>query len=274
MDGKRKMLLVKIVTAATFAVMIAVNALANAIPINGIGTGQVSENYGNLFAPTSLTFAIWGLIYLLLAGYVFYQFGLFKGSASLPDEGLLLRIGGLFSLSSIYNTIWIFAWHYDEIGVSLVLMVHILACLFLINETLRHASLSPRSKILIRLPFSIYYGWITVATIANVTTYLVHVRWDGFGINDQIWTITVLLAGLLIGSVIIVRNRDLAFGLVLVWAYAGILIKHLDGNGFAGRFPEVYTVVVVCLVLFLIAIGRVALDTYKKYKNKRLSQNL
>lgn len=271
MNKKRILLLVRIMTSVTFVAMIVVNALANALPINGIGTGQVSDNYGNLFAPTGLTFSIWGLIYLLLAGYTLYQFGLFQDKTEPADDDLLIRVGFIFSLSSIYNIIWIFAWHYDEIAVSMVLMVHILACLALINRTLQGKTLDRKAKFLLRLPFRVYFGWITVATIANAATLLVSKNWNGFGIQEQIWTIAVLLTGVLIGSAVIIRFRDMAYGLVLVWVYVGILIKHLSGAGFAGRFPEVYSVVIVCLVLLLIAIGRVAIAGKSGQKKEKSS---
>ncbi|MHB1132752.1 MAG: tryptophan-rich sensory protein [Chloroflexota bacterium] len=253
MENRQGGTTVAIVTAITFLVMVAVNALANALPINGVNTGQVSDSYPNLFAPAGLTFAIWGVIYLLLAGYTLYQLGLFQGDRETVKRGLLRRVSTIFSISSLANAAWIFSWHYRLIPLSMLLMVVILVCLILINQSLRNEQLSTREKAFVRLPFSVYFGWITVATIANATTLLVSLGWNGFGISEVAWTVVIIVVGMLIGTATLIRNRDIAYGLVLVWAYAGILIKHTSVNGFSGRYSEVIPTVVVCLLLFLAA---------------------
>ena len=249
------LLIVRLVTALTFIAMVTVNVLANVLPINGVNTGQVSDSYLNLFAPAGLTFAIWGVIYLLLAVYTLYQFGLFQNSEQPFPEKLTIETGILFSLSSLANFAWIFAWHYDMIPLSMLLMLVILILLAMISLKFRAARLNSRNRLLAGIAFGVYFGWITVATIANATTLLVYLDWTRFGLPEQLWTILILLAGTLIGSATMIRNRDLAYGLVLIWAYAGILIKHLAATGFAGQYPEVYSIVIVCLALLLIALG-------------------
>jgi len=244
---------IKIMVAVTFAGMVTVNALANILPINGVGTGAVSDSYPNLFAPAGLTFAIWGLIYLLLAAYTLYQIGLFRGGGP-AKEGLLRRVGILFSISSVANTAWIFSWHYRIIPLSMILMIVILVCLILINQTLRAEKLTVREKALIGLPFSVYFGWITVATIANMTVLLVSLGFTGFGVAESIWAVAVLIVGMLIGTVTMVRNRDIAYGVVLIWAYLGIYIKHVSEKGFGGQYPMVMFTAVSCLVVFALAV--------------------
>ncbi|PKM88911.1 MAG: lantibiotic ABC transporter permease [Firmicutes bacterium HGW-Firmicutes-12] len=242
----------RILVAVTFLTMIIVNALANILPINGQGTGQVSDAYPNLFAPAGLTFAIWGLIYLLLALYTLYQFGLFQKDKITTKVHLLEKIGFYFSISSIANAAWIFSWHYHLIPLSMLLIVVILVCLILVNQAINNFQLSVKEQIFIRLPFSVYFGWITVATIANATTLLVSMGWNGFGISESTWAIMIIITGMLIGVITTIRNRDIAYGLVLVWAYAGILIKHKAVYGFAGQYPGIITTVIVCIVLLLI----------------------
>ncbi len=245
----------KIAVAATYLIMVFVNGLANALPINGVTTGQVSDSYPDLFAPAGLTFSIWGLIYILLAAYTLYQFGLFQSDKGAGRVELFQSIGLLFIISSIANTIWIFAWHYDAIGFSLLMMIVILVCLILIATRLREEQFSLKEKILIRLPFSVYFGWITVATIANVTTYLVSVGWGGFGISEQFWTVLILLVGVAIGIARMFRDRDIAYGLVIVWAYAGIWIKHASPAEFAGHYPAVISAAAISILLLLVAQG-------------------
>ncbi len=255
----------KIIVAVTYLFMIIMNGLANSIPINGVTTGEVSDSYPDLFAPASVTFAIWGLIYLLLAAYTLYQFGFFRQDKGAGRAELFTTIGIYFSISSIANGLWILAWHYDAIGLSLLLMLVVLISLIMIANRLSREEFSLQEKLLIRLPFSIYFGWITVATIANVTTYLVSVGWGGFGISEQIWMILILFIGVAIAGARMIRDRDVAYGLVIVWAYAGIWIKHASANEFAGQYPAVISAVTVCILLLLVA---EAYLLYPGFRNK------
>ena len=245
--------IMKIAVTVAFLVMVLVNGLANALPINGITTGQVSDAYPDLFAPAGITFSIWGLIYILLAAFVLYQWGLFQSDKGAAREDLFQTIGIYFIISSVANTFWIFAWHYEVIWLSLVFMIVILLCLIQIANQLRLETFSLKEKFFIRLPFSIYFGWITVATIANVTTFLVSLGLQGFGTAQQFWMILVLFVGIAIGIARMRYDHDLAYGLVFIWAYAGILIKHISPAAFGGQFPAVITAVIICLVILAVA---------------------
>ncbi|TYQ15308.1 UNVERIFIED_CONTAM: hypothetical protein Cloal_1743 [Acetivibrio alkalicellulosi] len=242
----------KVHTTVSFIFMIVINILANLIPFNGITTGQVSDSFPNLFAPAGITFSIWAVIYFLLAAYIIYQFNFFISKDSTFNPSIPEKIGILFSITSIANTAWIFAWHYLAIALSLILIIVILICLIIINHKLKQYKLSLKEKIFVQIPFSIYFGWITVATIANVTTYLVSIDWNGFGIAPWIWTIFVLIVGLFIGGLTIIKNQDFSYGLVITWAYIGILIKHTSASGFSGQYPLIITVLIVSIVLLLI----------------------
>ena len=250
---------VKALVGLTYVAMIAVNVLANALPINGRTTGAVSDAYPNLFAPAGVTFAIWGLIYLLLGAHVLYQFGLFHVSDDKGAVGesrrvsLLERVGVLFSLSSIANVAWILSWHYDLILVSTLLLATMLVLLILITRTILTADLTPRDRIFIRLPFSVYFGWITVATIANITVWLVSIGWGGGGIAESTWAVVIIAVGAVIGTAVILRDRDIAYGLVLVWAYLGIWIKHTSNTGFQGAYPAVAATALAGMAAFIMA---------------------
>lgn len=265
MDINKENFPIKVTAAITYLIMVIVNALANILPINGVPTGEVSDMYGNLFAPAGVTFAIWGVIYFLLLLYAIYQFGIFQKEVYPQREELFKKIGIYFSISSILNSIWIFLWHYYLIEISLIFIIGMLICLILINQQTKKADLSFKDKFFIRLPFSIYFGWLTVATIANVTTALVKVGWGGFGISETVWTIIVLVVGLLIGALTILRNKDFFYGLVLIWAYVGIYIKHTSASGFDGNYQSIITTVVVCLVFFVLA------EVYMLYRGKKLN---
>jgi len=259
-----KNLFIKILVAFTYLAMVVINALANALPINGVGTGQVSDAYANLFAPAGLTFSIWGVIYALLAAYTLYQFNLFEKNKSDKRENLFQRIGSYFILTSIINILWIFAWHYDFIGISLLLMIGLLFFLIKIADILNKENFSTKEKFFMLLPFSIYFGWITVATIANVTVFLVSLGWGGFGLSDQFWTILVLIVGTLIGMARMYKDRNIFYGLVFVWAYFGIWFKHIAVDGFAGKYLGVIITTLICIIFFLFG----ALNIRKKQVSK------
>ena len=231
---------IKIFVAITFLVMIVVNALANGLPLNGILTGAVSDNYTNLFTPIGMTFSIWGLIYVLLAVYVFYQFK--------SKKILIEKIGLYFSISSLANALWIFCWHYDLIGLSILFMFIILLSLLKINNYLKKEELNRQEKFLIALPFNIYFGWITVATIANIIVFLVSLGFDGFNV---LYIIGFLILGAILGSLGIFKIKSFAYGLVLIWAYLGILIKHTSLSGFYSEYPSIIFVTIFSLVVFI-----------------------
>ncbi len=254
----KKLNSISIFVLITYLAMIIVNGLANALPINGMITGDISDSYPNLFAPTGITFTIWGVIYLLLAAHTLYQLGLFRKKGEEVKTDLLKKVGILFGISSLANFAWIFAWHYKVIPLSMVLMLVILVCLALITIRINKEKLTTTEKVFIRLPFSVYFGWITVATIANATTLFVDLLGSPvnlLGISEVVWTVVILLIGLLIGVVTTLKHRDVAYGLVIVWAYIGILIKHLMDkplpNGFNSQYPAVIVTVIISLVVLV-----------------------
>ena len=237
--------------------MVIVNFLANSLPINNRSTGEISDAYPNLFAPAGPAFSIWGLIYLLLAGYVLYQFA----TKDQKTKELLKKINPLFIGTSLANISWIFAWHYDHIALSVLIMAALLILLIKIADVIGKQQLTSQEKLFISTPFSVYFGWITVATIANITVFLVSIGWNGFGIADFVWMSIVLLIGALIGILRMQKDKNIAYGLVLVWAYAWILFKHLSAAGFDGQYRSVIATVIACLILFTFFIGKII---YKK----------
>lgn len=256
----RKGLLLKMLVVGSFIAMVAVNALANILSINGVSTGAVSDSYPNLFAPVGLTFSIWGIIYLLLFAHTLYQLGLFRGTGEKPNSILMRRVGIVFSVSSLVNVAWIFSWHYRVIPLSMVLMTILLICMIVINMATNSYNLSLRDRLLIRLPFSVYFAWTTVATIANATVLLVSAGWNRFGLSEATWTIIIVAIGALIGVATLLRFMDVAYGLVFVWAYVGILIKHVAASGFSRQYPGVIAAVSACLVLIVATIISVVIQ--------------
>lgn len=248
-----KNIIIKIIATIMYFAMVVVNYLANGLPLNNRSTGQISNDYPNLFAPAGLAFSIWGLIYLLLLGYVIYQFA----NKDQKIEEAIKKINPLFIATCIANIFWIFAWHYDVIWLSVLIMLALLFLLIKIADIINKEQFKGWGKLFIYLPFSIYFGWITVATIANITIFLVSINWNGFGVADYIWTSVILLVGATIGTTRMQKDKNIAYGLVLVWAYLGILLKHLSAEGFGGKYPSVIATVIICLIAFIISASKI-----------------
>ena len=203
--------------------VIVINGLANALPLNGQTTGEISDRFQVYFVPAGYVFSIWGLIYVALAAFAVYQ--------ALPaqrDNPRLRGIGYLFTLSCVANIAWIFLWHYEVFPLTLVAMLALLLLLIAIYLRLDigRARVPTAEKWLVHIPFSIYLGWITVATIANVTSLLDYLNWSGWGISPEAWTVIMLVAGVAIASAVSLTRGDVAYMLVIVWAFAGIAVKH------------------------------------------------
>ncbi len=196
-----------------FAGMIVMNYLANALPLGGKTTGELSDAYPNLFVPAGVTFSIWGVIYLLLAGFCVAQF-------SLKGAPIAASLGWLFAVSCLLNGLWIVAWHYERVPLSLLVMVGLLVTLLLINLKLKDQPLG-----LAKAAFGIYLGWISIATIANVTALLVRLKWGGFGIPQEAWAVIMIAVGAAIVAAAIVKLANPFLGLAVVWAFTGIILK-------------------------------------------------
>ena len=214
----------KAATLAILFISIAVNGAANVLPINGQTTASISDRFAVYVVPAGYVFAIWGLIYL---GQV--AFAIDQAIASGGRLAVFRRIGWLPALAATLNAAWILAWHYEVFSATVAIMAGLLVTLIAIHRRLRAADaageIDPRARWTTRIPYSVYLGWITVATIANVAAVLQWAGFDGFGIAGEVWAVAVLLTGLAIATAFVVRERDAAYGLVIVWAYAGIAVK-------------------------------------------------
>lgn len=216
----------KFLNLFSLLLVLVVNFLANYLPLNGYNTGELSDFYPNLFVPAGLTFSIWGVIYLFLTIFIISQFINF-GKKEEIKEKIINKIGYLFFLTSLANAAWIFAWHYLYVFLSLIVMLVLLVSLILIYRRLEIGNKEYSNKLyyIFILPFSVYLGWITIATIANITALLVDINLYGGLLSPVFWTILVLIIGLIITLYILLKRKDIAYSLVVAWAYLGIIIK-------------------------------------------------
>lgn len=208
--------MIKILNLALFAIMIGMNYLANALPLNNKTTGELSDSFPNLFVPAGITFSIWGIIYLLLLIYCIVQF-------TSAEKTTIENVSWFFALSCIFNALWILAWHYGRLPMSLIIMAGILISLVYANIMIKHLPAG-----IIKAAFGVYLGWICIATIANVTALLVNFNWNGFGLSQEAWTIIMVAAGTLIAVLAIYKLFNPYIGLAVIWALTGIIIKRSE----------------------------------------------
>jgi translocator protein len=225
-----------LVPATTLATIV-VNGLANALPIAGRQTGEISDSFPVLITPAGYVFAIWGVIYLGLAGYAVWQ--------ALPAQAANPRARAValpVAVGNLANLVWILLWHHLWIGTSLVAMLVLLATLLVTYLRLRPAPgtadargvVTRAERLWARGTFSVYLGWITVATVANVTIALYDAGWGGGFVPAQGWGVVTLLVATGLGARMLLRYRDGAYAAVLVWAFVGIVVAQSSSTFVAG----------------------------------------
>ncbi len=230
----------QIAVISGLTMVIIVNGLANALPINGVTTGDLSDSYDVFFVPAGYVFSIWAIIYSFLIAYIVYQ-----ARPSQKTNEMHRRIAPWFLVNCVANAGWIMAWHYQFVTVSLILMLVILGTLlpiYLILGTGQY-KVTRSENLLMRVPFSLYFAWITVATVANFTTFFVFIDWGGLGVSPMLWGIIMLVVATLIEAAMAARFRDSVYVGVIVWAFVGIAVKHAD------TLPVAVTAVVMALIV-------------------------
>jgi len=235
--------------ALGFLAVFAVNGISGTGLINGKNPGELSDGIFNLFVPAGLTFSIWGLIYVALAAFTVFQF-------RRPDEAR--RVGLPYLLSCAANIAWIFFWHYEQVALSLVAMLVLLAALLWIDRirTKERAARTVPDRAAYWfsvVPFRIYLGWIAVATIANATALLVTLGWGGFGLADATWTVIVVVVAAALALLRLLLERDAAFAAVVLWAFCGILIRHM--TTLASQYRDVIGATALLSLLLLSAVA-------------------
>lgn len=212
----------QIANLVTVLLALTVNILASTLPLNGQNTGEISDLFQVYFVPAGYVFAIWGIIYLGWIAFVIFQF-----RPAQKESPRLRRLGYLFAISNLFNAAWLFAWHYNLFGLSVLIMLSLLGLLIAsyLRLDVNRASASRAERWSVDIPFSIYLGWITVATVANVTDWLYLVEWNGFGIAAPAWAVIMISVASILGVLMTILRRDAAYLLVLVWSFIGIAVK-------------------------------------------------
>jgi hypothetical protein len=210
----------------SFLLTLVINFIANSIPLNGLTTGEISDMYPNYFVPASFTFSIWGVIYSALFVYIFFRMRSLDQTTSLRQTMFFFKVDALFLISNVMNVLWLVSWHYLWIVASVLSMVGLFISLLLIALVMKKQSLPAL------IPFRIYFGWITIALIANITTLIVsdfdtfQWLWNGGEVSEQLLTFAVIFIGIVIGSLTTWILNDAWYGGVIIWALFGIYSRH------------------------------------------------
>lgn len=234
--------------------VLVVNFLASSISIGGYTTGELSHMNPTLITPAGFTFSIWGIIYLLLIAMTVYIAWEFYQENKIADR-IVKTIGPWFIINCIANMSWIFMWHHQQILLSLILMLIIGLSLFQIYRAIDQDWLenNTTTTFTICLPFSVYFGWISVATVANAAVYLKSIGWSGWGLPESTWTVIMIGVIGLLGLFVLWKERDTSFTLVLVWALWGISRARVGGE-FPNLSSSAITVMSVLIIGILVAI--------------------
>jgi len=219
----------KLINALALVFALVMNTLANALPLGGKDTGELSALYPNLFVPAGFTFAIWGLIYLLLIIFVIWQW-------AGDSEDVVRKIGPWFAVNTIANGTWIAVWHGQLVWLSIVVMLVLLFSLMKMYSILKISY--PSIDVAWKVPISVYLGWISVATIANFTTVLVDNGIVGLGLGAANWAAVMLAIAIILALYLVSSRRDVFFAAVVTWASFGIYSKRVADIGTTDQIVE------------------------------------
>jgi tryptophan-rich sensory protein len=207
---------------------------------------KISDSINAFITPAGYAFSIWGLIFLLLALYAIRQF-FAKGI----DKEIYEKVGLWFALNVIFNGLWSPVFGSGNVALSLVIILGVLVTLIVIYTKTQNAT--KHHSWLMRLPFSIYIGWVSVATIVNVFTLL---KYKGitelFGVSEYGWTIIMLLVGGLLSIYFTLKNRDIAYSLVFIWAYIAIIVQRQDMHAIVITASISIVLIIIFIIVSLI----------------------
>ncbi|MFK8059324.1 MAG: tryptophan-rich sensory protein [Polaribacter sp.] len=220
----------QILNGIAFVSVVFINYLSNTGVMNNTTIGEISGDYRSLFTPAGYAFSIWGIIYLLLLGFIIYQGrSLF---VKVRNDDFVNEISFWFIISCLANSAWVFCWIYEYTGLSCICIFILLFSLLkiVINTKIALEKVPFSVKIFIWWPFAIYSGWVTVASIANVSTYFIKINWDGFGVSPVIWTIILIVIATIINLIVTWKRNMSAFAFVGAWALIAIGVANSDNT--------------------------------------------
>lgn len=233
-----------LVNLVVYLMTVAINALGAFGYINGLSQKQVSDRFDTLITPSPFAFSIWSVIYTLLIITVLYW--LFK--AKQPEtERTVNAVSPLFWLASAANILWVVAFSYEQMLLSMVLIFILVFALAMLNKKLIAQAGTVRR--LSGLTFGLYNGWILIATVVQTAAWLVSTGWDGFGLAPAVWSVITLAASLLIVFFVQDQLRNAALTLPIAWAYIAIWHRNSAQGAYQGQYPIIITAALIGAVI-------------------------
>jgi len=236
-------------------VTLAINALGAFGYINGMSQKAVSDMYMTLITPSPSTFSIWSVIYTLL---IISLITMIVKKDDPYYQRAVDEISTLFWITCFLNVVWIVLFSFVQIGLSSIFILAFVIVLALILKTLKR--IKQQGKWLLPLTFGLYAGWLVIATVVNISAWLVKIQWSGFGISENIWAIITLIIAIIIVLIIQLSNKNAVFPLPIAWAYLGIYQFQKSPDGFSGQYPLLQ---MVALAGMAVLIGLAAIQFYK-----------
>lgn len=236
--------------------VLAFNTISQVLPLNNQTNADIANRFSsNLYFPANYAFSIWGIIYSFLLAFTVYQ--------ALPSQRQnphLKKLGYLFVLTSIFNILWLTCFHYNAFALSMAMMLGLLITLLRIYLVLDIGgkAVSRATKWLIHVPFSLYLGWITAATVANASYVILDVRGGNIFLEgDTAWAVIMLIITGVLGVAMTLMRRDYAYGLVVIWAVWAINVRHAEA------FPSIGLVSVAVCGLVAVALAFTVLKSFR-----------
>ncbi|WP_395626472.1 hypothetical protein [Daejeonella sp.] len=215
-----------------FAFHLTFTSLVQMGKLSKMDMAQTSAKYDTVFAPAGITFSIWGIIYLALISFSLYHlYAAFYKAKNEPSNLITNSLGVLFIINNLATALWLLAWLNEELLISVILMLIQLTALILIHIRLNRLNIISTFsfQFFTNIPLSIYFGWISIATIANISAYLKSINWTG-GISESLWAIILIAIASLITLFMVIIRKNIPFGLVVLWALYGIVLKRQQVN--------------------------------------------
>ncbi|MDX2159794.1 MAG: tryptophan-rich sensory protein [bacterium] len=256
--------------ALAFVLTLAMNALSQAPGVFPYTSAELGEARAIFFLPAGYVFGIWGIIYFGLGAYITYQL-----RPANYDSPIHRQIGVLFILSCIGNAVWLVLFLNEQTWLSTLAMLLLLGSLIGIYVRLRseNRTVTPLERWAVWVPFSIYLGWITVATVANFAAALFTSGYvtEFVGITADVWTVIMIGVAAVITGLMLFTRRDVAYALVVVWALVGIYARPFDtptyapvaalNSGLVDTAALVVAIVIAVLTAISLFTGRVRART-------------
>lgn len=194
--------------------------------VTGPSIGAISDRYPTYVVPAGYAFLIWNLIFALALGYGFWQW-----RPAQRANPLLRGVGWLTASALAATSLWMLIFQRSLFTPSVVVMLWLLASLIgVVVRLYQHgANFSRTEQWLVYVTFSIFLGWITVATVANVGQVLTALGWNGWGLAAETWGIIALaLAGVLAAAVTVATGGNAPYALTVIWALIAVAINQFS----------------------------------------------